>query len=847
MADIDINVSDRDAADKNISPADFANAIAGKDAEINLRIFDDKKRGVFKPKKLCYKLNELNDHLDKLNKYNAKGYGIFMVINSGGQCNAEITKINAQFMESDNGSFDEQLEKIKAFPLVPSIIVMTAKSLHTYWLMKDEADVNKFKDVQLALCKRFDGDPAVTNLSRVMRMPGFNHCKKDTPIKVVCVWWHPEIRYTQDELISQLPEYADSKAETVTPTSPGLTEALWGTQEGIENVLHCDFFEYCKENAATLTEPLWTAMISNIAPLAGGEQKAHELSQPYPKYSATETHEKIERVKKEEIKPYHCSTISKLGFDCPKLKKGECKVKSPIALCYKPLSIEAMTDILKTIPVAKNELKDTETAAAFIQKYMNKVPITIAKVFIMSEVMRHFCLNESTAKELFSELKKSRTKRNKPTNSNLPAWYKETEGSPMFMPGILAEHLKQTARIFNSTGQYYEYTDGYYKAIPDERVLAIIKHKMLPEYTKSFQINDVASQFRIEVFVKPDKLNIHPYLINIKNGLYDVMTKRLLDHNPDYLITTRLPVSYNAKAECPRFITFLEDAMSDNKDQIPLLQEIMGYMLVPINDAQAAFFLVGAGGAGKSVFLRTVTEILLGKDNVSNISWQDLNERFRLAEIYGKLANIFADLPTKAIEDSGIFKAIVGEDKVTAERKNKDPFSFTSTARLLFSCNNLPKNIADRSDGFFRRLIIIRWKHPVPEAKKDVMLLDKLRDEADGIFMFALEGLHRLMANGWKFSTTKANELELARYKAESDSAYGFVIDKCELFKTYSVGSTELWERYQAYCTEIGCKPFAQRTFISQLCADFSDLERGRDTTGKRRVINGIRIKDDED
>lgn len=372
MADIDINVNDRDAADKNISPAEFAQAIAGENAEINLRIFDDKKRGVFKAKKLCYKSNELSEHLDELKRYNDKGYGIFMVINSGGQSDADITTINAQFMESDNCSFDEQLEKIKAFPLVPSIVVMTAKSLHTYWLMKDGADVTKFTNVQLALCKRFDGDPVISNPSRVMRIPGFNHCKKETPVKVVCVWWHPEIRYTQDELIAQLPEYEDTKAEAVSETSPGLTEALWETQEGIENVLHCDFFEYCKENAATLTEPLWTAMISNIAPLAGGEQKAHELSQPYPKYSATETQEKIERVKKEEIKPYHCSTISKLGFDCPKLKTGECKVKSPIALCYKPLSIEALTDILKTMPVAKNELKDTETAAAFIQKYMNK-------------------------------------------------------------------------------------------------------------------------------------------------------------------------------------------------------------------------------------------------------------------------------------------------------------------------------------------------------------------------------------------------------------------------------------------------------------------------------------------
>ena len=239
-----------------------------------------------------------------------------------------------------------------------------------------------------------------------------------------------------------------------------------------------------------------------------------------------------------------------------------------------------------------------------------------------------------------------------------------------------------------------------------------------------------------------------------------------------------------------------------------------------------------------------------------NVSDRDAaDKQISPAEFARTIAGENAEIHIRIFDDKkrGIFKGkklcfTANELEDHLDELNKyNPFSFTSTARLLFSCNNLPKNIADRSGGFFRRLIIIRWKHPVAEEKKDVMLIEKLRDEADGIFMFALEGLHRLMKNGWKFSTTKANELELARYKAESDSAYGFVLDKCELSDTYSVGSTELHERYKTYCDEIGCKPFAQRTFISQLCADFSDLERGRDTTGKRRVINGIRIKDDED
>lgn len=178
----------------------------------------------------------------------------------------------------------------------------------------------------------------------------------------------------------------------------------------------------------------------------------------------------------------------------------------------------------------------------------------------------------------------------------------------------------------------------------------------------------------------------------------------------------QLNVSYNPDAKCPRFLQYLDEVI--NVDQIPLIQEMMGYFLVPVTRGQKCFVIVGEGGAGKSQLLLVLNDILLGKENVSNVSWQALNERFKTAELFGKLANIFADLPTKNIDDNGIFKALVGEDYLTVEKKNRNPFSFQSTARLLFSCNNIPRNYGDRSEGFYRRLIIIRFDHAVPEEKR---------------------------------------------------------------------------------------------------------------------------------
>ena len=372
----------------------------------------------------------------------------------------------------------------------------------------------------------------------------------------------------------------------------------------------------------------------------------------------------------------------------------------------------------------------------------------------------------------------------------------------------------------------------------------MVQAKMLPEEAKMAQITDAEKQWRLQIQKEIRELNANPFMINVNNGIYNVLEGKLYDHSPDILSTIQLNVRYDPDSDCPQFKKFLSDSMDGDMDQVRLLQEMLGYFLVPITKSQKCFVIVGAAGAGKSVLLNVLNEILLGSGNVSNVSWQALNDRFKTAELFGKLANIFADLPTKNIDDNGIFKALVGEDYLTVEKKNKDPFSFQSTARLLFSCNSIPKNYGDKSEGFYRRLIIIRFTHAVPKEKRDPMLLDKFRGEADGIFRFALEGLERVINNGYRFDETEKNRTELQQYKEDSDSVLSFVSECCEVKKGTETGSTRLFDLYKKYCDESGMKPYSQRKFVSMLTEAFPETERGTDKTGKRRIIRNIAITD---
>ncbi len=363
---------------------------------------------------------------------------------------------------------------------------------------------------------------------------------------------------------------------------------------------------------------------------------------------------------------------------------------------------------------------------------------------------------------------------------------------------------------------------------------------MRDRYATMSGINDAEGQWKMLINKPIREINCNPFIINVKNGLYNVLDDSFKPHTPEFYSTVQINATYEPTAKSPMFLNFLNSLL--NKEEIPPVQEMFGYFLVPINKAQKSFVFVGAPNAGKSTLLSTVQEVLLGNTNVSNIPWQSIGDRFKTAELFGKLANIFADLPSKAIDDNGLFKSITGEDYIVGERKNKTPFFFKPYARLLFSCNEIPRNYGDKSDGFYRRLIIIRFENAVPAEKRDANLLEKLMTERDGIFMWALQGLKRLIKNGYVFTETERTKAELDRYRIESNSALLFVDECCEIKDGVECIREELFEQYKDYCIKNGFKSLSQSSFNRDLESTYPSIERACDKVSKRRTWRGIQL-----
>jgi len=160
-------------------------------------------------------LEHITDITDVLKAHNEQGRGVFFVVNHGGHEDGDIDRINAHFCEMDDIPLEEQLKRVWDFPLEPSLIVKTRKSLHCYCLMEN-ADIQRFRIVQKKLIAQFGADPACVNESRVFRLPGYYHCKEE-PLLVECIKFNPEKRYTQEQLEAVLPEFPDEH----TPGRPG--------------------------------------------------------------------------------------------------------------------------------------------------------------------------------------------------------------------------------------------------------------------------------------------------------------------------------------------------------------------------------------------------------------------------------------------------------------------------------------------------------------------------------------------------------------------------------------------------------------------------------------------------
>lgn len=364
------------------------------------------------------------------------------------------------------------------------------------------------------------------------------------------------------------------------------------------------------------------------------------------------------------------------------------------------------------------------------------------------------------------------------------------------------------------TDEMLVYTDGVYQPYGDVHI-KLECQKLLGQDTSLHIVSEVIGHIKRETYTDRDVLDGNIDLIAVKNGVLNIHTKELVPFNPSFYLTAKLPVFYRPGATCPECEKFFKDIVP--AEDVPSIKEWIGYCLLKKYPVQKALMLLGAGHNGKSTLLKLLTAFL-GKNNTSSELLQNLeDDKFSTARLFGKLANISADIPSTDMRTSSIFKMLVGGDTVPAQEKFSKAFYFVNHAKLIFSANRLPRTYDD-SLAYFRRWHIITFPNSFEGAKDDKALIDRITsdDELCGLLNVALEGLQALLQSGEFTNATSAESMQ-DRYSRLSDSVYAFVQDCIDISPIGQVVKQVAFERFLSYCKENRLPVVTDKTFFSRM------------------------------
>jgi P4 family phage/plasmid primase-like protien len=425
-----------------------------------------------------------------------------------------------------------------------------------------------------------------------------------------------------------------------------------------------------------------------------------------------------------------------------------------------------------------------------------------------------------------------------------------------------AQAFLESSRFIFIYEQIREYQDGWYQVRGERELLERIRDRVSGRYEVHVgQLKEILELVKIRLSATPPKVNDDPLFICCKNGLMDLRTFTLFPHDPDKVFLYQVNASFHDEMECRDFIKFLEtilvnEDLQPDQELIDLLQEFLGYILfvgeIPFHCA--AIFL-GPGSNGKSVLINVIERILAWI--VSHVPLQQIGvDRFASADLVGSVLNVSPEIG-RDDKLSEQVKAILAGDMMMHQRKFEHPFNARVTAKHIITANHLPQ-ATDTSFGFFRRFLIFRFRkvflfeyektlrvdceaRGIPYQEADGFIEKTLATEIDGIFVWMLRGLVRLLNRG-AFPSCESSDREMQHFKSRSQTVEDFAKKYLPASSPDKVSLETAYSQYARYCRANDYYPASTRKFAERLRKESFHIERG---TEGATFIYGTKLLDD--
>lgn len=406
-----------------------------------------------------------------------------------------------------------------------------------------------------------------------------------------------------------------------------------------------------------------------------------------------------------------------------------------------------------------------------------------------------------------------------------------------FLFNKFATFLKNNNHIVKINGQLHIYKDGIYIPGYGEIEGQMIKH--ISNLKRAHRSEVLAY---LEIMIEGETKSMNPNVIAFSNGLYNLKDDSFQPFTPDVVITNKIPWPYNPAAYSELLDHTLDRLACGDSEVRALLEEMVGYCLYRRNELGKAFILIGDKSNGKSTFLHVVKN-MLGNQNIASLDLKELGDRFKTAELFGKLANIGDDIGDEFIANASVFKKLVTGDRVNVERKGQDPFEFNNYSKFLFSANNIPR-MKDKTGAVQRRLVIVPFDAKFTPNDPDFrpFIKDELceQDSMEYLILLGLKALKRVLTNN-QFTTSNRVQGQLDEYEENNNPIIGFIkeigLDGIENEPTKTV-----YRKYKEYCISNNFQALSNIEFSRQITkrCGFIVVDKWIPRIGKSRVfVNG--------
>ncbi len=382
----------------------------------------------------------------------------------------------------------------------------------------------------------------------------------------------------------------------------------------------------------------------------------------------------------------------------------------------------------------------------------------------------------------------------------------------------------------------------------DARRTELAKHGIATESLHRIEAMIKLASTELSVQLNMNILDHDPYLLNFKNGTYNLMNSKLQIHHSGDFITRIIPRNFDPEAVSPAFTAFLNRIFHNSEELIKYVQMALGYSITGSQDEIAFFFCHGAGWNGKGTLLGVCRDVL-GPDYSEEIDPTAfmVTKQGRtgpdeaIASLHNKRLVTSTELQDGQRLSVGLIKRMTGGESLRCERKYEHGFNFQPTHKLWL-CGNHEPVISDTTSSIWGRLKKIPFTVEIPEEERITGLRQQLAcQDGDAILTWLIRGCEAWLTQGKLLDCPEVKQA-VAVYRESQDILYNFLIEQCELKNTASIYQSELYIAYKEWAEKDGEVRFlGKNSFNSRIKEKDIYPSRGH---GNRATWKGIRLKE---